>query len=169
MKSWDKLKEFGLSDEELKDFFNAQRREKYRLNKIKYNKYDMGIREYVPTYTPKKLLTRIQATGETPKEATKSILEAQANEREDIPNEMIEIIQSACELGNIFGNYPTDEQSAKQIYLRNKDNPKLVEDLSGVIDVLMRYKPNDETEAERAQYIPIVNEALNMLNVIVFG
>lgn len=169
MNSWDILKSYGMSDEELKQFVNSQRREKYRLEKIKQTKYDMGINEYVPTYTPKKLLQRIQQTGETYNEAIQSIREAQQSESEDIPNEVIEIIQEACRVGNTFRNYPTDEISAKRIYNNNKNNASLISDLTHIIETLMRYISNDESDIIKAQYIPVLNEALNMLDVIVYG
>lgn len=169
MKSWDILKSMGMSDKELKDFVNSQRRERYRLNKIKQQKFDMGINEYVPTYTPKKLLTRIQQTGETYSEATQSIREAQEAEREDIPNEVSDIIQEACHYGNAFRNYPTDETSAKHIYLRNKNNLNLINELNSITETLLRYISNDESDIIKAQYIPVLNEALNALDVIVYG
>ena len=61
MNPFDKLKELGFSDEELKNFFKKQESYSKKVNQIKKFKYSFGITSYTPAYTPSTLANRVSA------------------------------------------------------------------------------------------------------------
>lgn len=61
MKADDILKQLGFSDEELKSFFNKQKKYSEKVGKIKDYKDSFGITMYTPAYTPRTLVNRLSS------------------------------------------------------------------------------------------------------------
>lgn len=173
MKIWETLKELGLTDEQLKDFFKAQRRYKYRLEDIKQHKYDLGIDKYVPYYTPTSLLNRaVQQSkyGEIDlRETVENITKAQEKEKQSLkrPWEIEESLRETLNLANTFRFFPTSDDTIESILTRYDGSYKrLLDDLEDVQDTLSRYQDAPESGYE---YYPALQEALTILSAIVYG
>ena len=61
MKADDILKQLGFSDEELKSFFNKQKKYSEKVDKIKDYKDSFGITMHIPAYTPRTLVNRLSS------------------------------------------------------------------------------------------------------------
>lgn len=173
MKIWDMLKDLGLTDDQLKDFFKAQRRYKYKLEDIKQHKRELGIDKYTPYYTPTTLFNMsIQRSkyGEINlKETIKDILNSQETEKQSLkhPLEVEEALRETIKLANTFRFFPTDTNKINEIMERYEGNYKqLLDDLEELQDTFYRYQDAPE---DGYQYYPALQEALTIFSVIVFG
>lgn len=173
MKIWDALKDLGVTDEQLKDFFKAQRRYKYKLDDIKQHKHELGIEKYTPHYTPTSLFNMSverSSFGEVNlKKTMEDILKSQETEKQSLthPVEVEEALRETIRLANTFRFFPTNNNKINEIMERYRGNYKqLLDDLEEIQDTFYRYQ---DAPDDAYQYYPALQEALSIFSTIVFG
>lgn len=166
MKADDILKQLGFSDEELKSFFNKQKKYSEKVNKIKDYKDSFGITMHTPAYTPRTLVNRLSSMyvpdGRTSTDtellkAGHKVSELARNfdlfgkiEREQetelqsyeegIPTELKETVKEFLNVVNKFTEVDTSEQTVNNIISKYKDSPQeLLNELNDIIDTLYMY------------------------------
>lgn len=166
MKADDILKQLGFSDEELKSFFNKQKKYSEKVGKIKDYKDSFGITMHTPAYTPRTLVNRLssmyvpEGRTSTDTELLKAghkvsklardfdlfgkiereqEIELQSYE-EGIPTELKETVKEFLNAVNKFTEVDTSEETVDNIISKYKDNPQeLLNELNDIIDTLYMY------------------------------
>ena len=190
MNPFDKLKELGFSDEELKSFFKKQESYRAKEKQIKDLKDSYGITMHTPSYTPEKLVNRINAYTKAEngqerhmlKEGHKvynlkqdfdllgKIEQEQTEELKSLeqgfPNEVYDIVEEFLNEMNKFTPILDIPQKTKDIVDKNKNNlSALIVEIHDIVKILRKYIPEQQTEFddETGEYItttPILDDAI---------
>ena len=186
MKPYDKLKELGFSDEELKNFFKKQESYKTKEKQIKYLKDRYGITTHTPSYTPEKLVNRISAynqekhmlkDGHKVSNLSKDFdllgkIEKEQNEElksleQGFPNEVYDIVQNFLdEMAKFIEDIDTSQEKTNEIVDKNKNNLyALIQEIHDIVKVLRNYVPEEirQYNEDFSEYIvikPALEDAL---------
>lgn len=169
MNPFDKLKELGFSDEELKNFFKKQESYRAKEKQIKDLKDSYGMTMHTPSYTPEKLINRINAYTKAENGQEKHMLkeghkvynlkqdfdllgkieQEQTEELKSLeqgfPNEVYDIVQNFLEEINKFiRGVDTLQEKVNEIVEKNKNNLyTLIKEINDILTTLGEY---DEEE-----------------------
>ena len=186
MNPFDKLKELGFSDEELKNFFKKQEIYKTKEKQIKNLKDRYGMTMYTPSYTPEKLINRISAFNQEKhmlKEGHKVYnlskdfdllgkIEQEQNEElksleQGFPNEVYDIVQNFLEeMAKFIEGIDTSQEKTNEIVDKNKNNLyALIQEIHDIVKVLRNYVPEEirQYNEDFTEYIvikPALEDAL---------
>ena len=190
MNPFDKLKELGFSDEELKNFFKKQESYRAKEKQIKDLKDSYGMTMHTPSYTPEKLVNRINAytkaengqerhmlkeghkvynlkqdfdlLGKIEQEQTEELKSLQ----QGFPNEVYDIVEEFLNEMNKFTPILDIPQKTKDIVDKNKNNLNaLIVEIHDIVKILRKYVPEQQIEFddETGEYItttPILDDAI---------
>lgn len=155
MKADDILKQLGFSDEELKSFFNKQKKYSEKVNKIKDYKDSFGITMHTPSYTPRTLVNRLSSMY-VPEGRTST------------DTELLKAGKKVSKLArdfDLFGKIEREQETELQSY--EEGIPEEVinntyEFLRALKDVVNSYKINTgyaiDTSEERARQLCLYNK-----------
>ena len=196
MKPYDKLKELGFSDEELKNFFQKQKKYSEKVNQIKRFKDNFGITTHTPAYTPETLVNRIYLGNQsnTEKHLLKkdnevkklskdfNILEKIEKEQktelqsyeEGVPYEMKETIKEFLDTLNNFASVDTSMDMVNEIIDKNKNNLQdLFNEVNDILDILYSYAGaknyTDRETGEVLYYQPNLNNAISRALSLIYS
>lgn len=185
MKAEDLLKQLGITDEQLKSFAKLQRQYRKHIKEIKDKRYSFGITDYIPVYTPRKLVNRFKgmfdskmsdneliekAKGFGGLEATMtSIKVGQKGELKRInetPIEAIETIRETLKQANQWRTFDYSDETINKIIETYAPNYKgLLDQILEISDTFNRYDGADLKYINGGE----LENALNILEVLVNG